>query len=80
MPSDPKVWKSFIEWCEREIADREASVLPLESGEMHTGKRGPDTGFQWVDTTKEEAKRLRGEIASLRSTVDGVKQRLAADA
>jgi hypothetical protein len=76
MPAPREMWEAFIEWCERAITERRASLAPLESGAMHSGRRGPDTGFQWVDTTELDAQRLRNEIASLQSTIDRNKQHL----
>ena len=69
MAADPEMWKAFIEWCEREIAERRSQLVPLESGSMHTGRRGADTNFEWVDTTATDALRLRNEIASFETVI-----------
>jgi hypothetical protein len=46
--------QAFSEWCEREIARRLEQLAPLETGEMHLGRRGADTGFEWVDETEKQ--------------------------
>lgn len=70
MAADPAMWEAFFDWCEREIAERREQLAPLEAGQMHMGRRGPDTGFQWQDVTELQAERLRNEIKSLQNTLD----------
>ncbi|HXM02504.1 MAG TPA: hypothetical protein VN939_07875 [Chthoniobacterales bacterium] len=64
--------QAFSEWCEREIARRLEQLAPLETGEMHLGRRGADTGFEWVDETEKQIHQLRNEIISLQTVLNNV--------
>jgi hypothetical protein len=69
MPAEREMWQAFIGWCNARIEERQRQLAPLEVGTAHTGHRGADTGFQWVDTTELTAQGLRNEIASLERVI-----------
>jgi hypothetical protein len=60
----------FVEHLEGMIAERLAQLMPLVSGEMRMGRRGPDTDGQWVDITEPHVQSLKNEITSLKRTVE----------
>jgi hypothetical protein len=76
MSADPKMWRAFIEWCERQIAEREVDLVSLESGSARLGRRGADTGGEWIDTTASEIQRFKSEIADLESVIAGNKHQV----
>ena len=74
MAADPEMWNAFIEHLEGMIAERLAQLASLESGAIRMGRRGLETGGQWVDITEPQAQSLRKEIAGLQRTIDRVQQ------
>ena len=68
MAAYPVIWNDFIENLEGMVAERQNQLAPLASGEKRMGRRGADTGFEWVDITEAQAQSLRNEIANLRRT------------
>jgi hypothetical protein len=69
MAASPEFRQAFIDWCQRAIDERREQIAPLESGKVHAGRKGPDTGFEWVDVTAAHIERLKNEIASLESAM-----------
>jgi hypothetical protein len=69
MTSEKQAWRDFIGWCEREIAERRDYLRPLEEGSVHTGKKSPDTGGVWKDTTQDDIDSLKREIASIEAVI-----------
>ncbi len=69
MTSEKQAWRDFIGWCEREIAERRDYLRPLEEGSVHTGKKSPDTGGMWKDTTQDDIDSLKREIASIEAVI-----------
>lgn len=73
---DHKLWTDFLGHLERDIASLRAQLKPLEDGSMHTGEKSEKTGFVWVDTSENDAQRLRDSIASVETVVTDVRRRL----
>jgi hypothetical protein len=74
MAADPEMWAAFISHLEQMIHDRHAQILPLSDGRMRSGRRGPETNGEWVDTTEANILRLENEVTSLRHTIDRINQ------
>jgi len=70
MPASREHWQAFIDWCQREIDERKTNLAPMERGAVRTGRRGPDTGGEWIDTTAANIQSIKNEIASLQTTID----------
>jgi hypothetical protein len=64
-PVDRDGWDSFVSFCENQRRRIFAQLEPLEEGTIHTGRRGPDTGGKWIDTTNEDIQRLRKDVANI---------------
>jgi hypothetical protein len=73
MAVDREMWKSFIEWCQQRIAAERTVLAPLEMGERRTAVSGPNTDFDWLETTQDDVERLRHDIAYLEAVVDKYK-------
>ena len=53
--------------------DLQHQLKPLLSGTMRTAKRAHDTGYQWLDNTSEEIRRIRRLIADLDAAIQSEK-------
>ena len=74
-PVDHDGWGALIAFCESERRRIFARLEPLEGGIAHTGKRGPDTGGMWVDTTNDDIQRLRKLLANVDSALAQARSR-----
>lgn len=60
---------NLSKWCETRLIELREELTPLESGELHTGKR--IRGGDWQDTTEAEIARLRSQIKALETIAGG---------
>jgi len=74
MAASPEMWNAFVEHLDGMIAERRALLRPLLDGKVRSGRRGPDTNGEWIDTTDANIQRLENEITSLQHTIDRVKK------
>jgi hypothetical protein len=58
---------------EKDIADLQRYLRPLESGQMQVRERRADG--EWGDITKREIERRKGVIATLQGILTGVKEK-----
>jgi hypothetical protein len=72
---DQDGWSALIAFCESERRRIFAQLEPLEDGTVHTGKRGPNSGGAWLDTTTDDIQRLRKAVANIDSTIAQVRGR-----
>jgi hypothetical protein len=62
---DQDGWGALIAFCESERRRIFERLEPLEDGTIQMGRRGPETGGVWVDTTTEDIQRLRKALANI---------------
>jgi hypothetical protein len=64
-------WADLARSVEKDIADLQRYLRPLESGQMQVRERRADG--EWGDITKREIDRRKGIIASLQGILTKVK-------
>jgi hypothetical protein len=67
---DSAIWYDFIKGLRAEKDRLRAELEPYETGKMRVGTR--PRGGVWGDTTDATIAQIKGEIASLRRTIDRV--------
>jgi hypothetical protein len=67
MVADPAFLETFVDWCGREIAERQAELAPLEAGTVSAGQRLH--GGSWEDVSHSRVQQIKREIASLENAI-----------